>query len=363
MQPFMGLLGSLILANVAAWAWALVAFHDQPVLLGTALLAWSLGLRHAVDADHIAAIDNVTRKLMQAGRRSVTVGLFFALGHSAVVALVVAGLAVATPLLGGRLESFREIGGLVGTLASALFLFAIAIVNLVILRSLWRIFRRVRAGGRYAEEDLDAVLRDGGFLVRLCRPLFGLITRPWHMLLLGFLFGLGFDTATEVALLGLAASQSAHGLPLWSVLVFPALFAAGMSLVDTADGALMAGAYGWAFVKPVRKLYYNLTITSVSVVVAVAVGSIEVFGLLRERLGSSGAFWDTITRLNDNADSLGFAIIGVFVSIWIGAIAFYRYQAPGRGRRRCGLTAKERTTCSASPFRSTTTSWPRSTAT
>ena len=324
MQPFVGLLGSLILANVAAWAWALVAFHDQPVLLGTALLAWSLGLRHAVDADHIAAIDNVTRKLMQSGRRSVTVGLFFALGHSAVVALVVAGLAVATPLLGGRLESFREIGGLVGTLASALFLFAIAIVNLVILRSLWRIFRRVRAGGRYAEEDLDAVLRDGGFLVRLCRPLFGLITRPWHMLLLGFLFGLGFDTATEVALLGLAASQSAHGLTLWSVLVFPALFAAGMSLVDTADGALMAGAYGWAFVKPVRKLYYNLTITSVSVVVAVAVGSIEVFGLLRERLGSSGAFWDTITRLNDNADSLGFAIIGVFVSIWIGAIALYR---------------------------------------
>ena len=324
MQPFMGLLGSLILANVAAWAWALVAFHDRPVLLGTALLAWSLGLRHAVDADHIAAIDNVTRKLMQAGRRSVTVGLFFALGHSAVVALVAAGLAAATPLLGGRLEAFKEIGGLVGTLASALFLFAIAIVNLVILRSLWRIFRRVRAGGRYAEEDLDAVLRDGGFLVRLCRPLFSLITRPWHMLLLGFLFGLGFDTATEVALLGLAASQAAHGLPLWSVLVFPALFAAGMSLVDTADGALMASAYGWAFVKPVRKLYYNLTITSISVVVAVAVGSIEVLGLLGERLGPSGAFWDTIARLNDNADSLGFIIIGVFVSIWIGAIAIYR---------------------------------------
>jgi high-affinity nickel-transport protein len=324
MQPFMGLLGSLILANVAAWAWALFVFHDQPVLLGTALLAWSLGLRHAVDADHIAAIDNVTRKLMQSGRRSVTVGLFFALGHSAVVALVVAGLAAATPLLGGRLESFREIGGLVGTLASALFLFAIATVNLIILRSLWRIFRRVRAGGRYVEEDLDAVLRGSGLLVRLCRPLFGLITRPWHMLLLGFLFGLGFDTATEVALLGLAASQSAHGLPIWSVLVFPALFAAGMSLVDTADGALMAGAYGWAFVKPVRKLYYNLAITSASVVVAVAVGSIEVLGLLDERLGPSGAFWDTIARLNDNADSLGFVIIGVFVSIWIGAIAFYR---------------------------------------
>lgn len=326
MQPFMVLLGSLILANVAAWTWALVAFHDQPVLLGTALLAWSLGLRHAVDADHIAAIDNVTRKLMQAGRRSVTVGLFFALGHSAVVALVVAGLAAATPLLGGRLGAFREIGGLIGTLASALFLFAIATVNLIILRSLWRIFRRVRAGGRYVEEDLDAVLRGSGFLVRLCRPLFGLITRPWHMLLLGFLFGLGFDTATEVALLGLAASQSAHGLPLWSVLVFPALFAAGMALVDTADGALMAGAYGWAFEKPIRRLYYNLTITAASVVVAVVVGSIEVLGLLGERLGTSGAFLDMIVRLNDNADGLGFVIIGIFISIWIGAAAIYRYR-------------------------------------
>jgi high-affinity nickel-transport protein len=326
MKPFVGLLRSLILANIAAWAWAFVAFHDRPVLLGTALLAWSLGLRHAVDADHIAAIDNVTRKLLQAGRRSVSVGLFFALGHSAVVALVVAGLAVATPLLGPRLEAFREIGGLIGTLASALFLFAIAIVNLVILRSLWRIFRHVRAGGRYVEEDLDAVLRGSGFLVRLCRPLFGLVTRPWHMLALGFLFGLGFDTATEVALLGLAASQAAHGLPLWSVLVFPALFASGMALVDTADGALMTGAYGWAFVKPVRKLYYNLTITSVSVIVAVAVGSIEVLGLLGERLGSSGAFWATIERLNDNADSLGFAIIGAFIAIWIGAIVLYRLR-------------------------------------
>ena len=330
MQPFMGLLGSLILANVAAWAWAFVAFQDQPILLGAALLAWSLGLRHAVDADHIAAIDNVTRKLLQAGRRSVTAGLFFALGHSAVVALVVAGLAAATPLLGGRLEAFKEIGELIGTLASALFLFAIAIVNLIILRSLWRIFRRVRSGGGYVEEDLDAVLRGmAGFWCRLCRPLFGLIPRPWHMLLLGFLFGLGFDTATEVALLGLAASQAAHGLPFWSVLVFPALFAAGMALVDTADGALMASAYGCAFVKPVSKLYYNLVITSVSVVVAVAVGSIEVLGLLGERLGSSGTFWDTIARLNDNADGLGFVIIGVFISIWIGAIAFYRHRRRG----------------------------------
>lgn len=326
MPPFMGLFGSLIAVNLAVWGWALIAFHDRPVLMGTALLAWSLGLRHAVDADHIAAIDNVTRKLMQAGRRPLSVGLFFALGHSAFVALVVAGLALATPHLAGRFESFREIGALVGTLASALFLFAIAAVNLVILRSLWRTFRHVRRGGRYAEEDLDVLLGGRGLLARLCRPLFRLITRPWHMALLGFLFALGFDTAAEVALLGLSASQAAHGMPVWSVLVFPALFAAGMALVDTADGALMIGAYGWAVARPLRRLYYNLTITFMSVVVAVAVGGLYLLGLIGERLGPSGAFWDTIGRLNDQADSVGFVIIGVFVSIWIGAIVLYRYK-------------------------------------
>ena len=325
MQPITGLLTSLILVNLAAWTWTLLAFHDQPLLLGTALLAWSLGLRHAVDADHIAAIDNVTRKLMQAGRPCVTVGLYFALGHSAVVALVVVGLAAAAPLLSGRLEALREIGGLIGTLVSSLFLFAIAFVNLIILRSLWRIFCRARNGGQYVEEDLDAVLSRSGFLLRLCRPLFGLITRPWHMLLLGFLFGLGFDTAAEVALLGLAASPAAHGLPLWSVLAFPALFAAGMSLVDTLDGALMARAYGWAFVQPLRKLHYNIAITSVSVVVAIAVASVQVLGLLGERLAPASAIWDMIAGLNDNAEGLGLAIIGVFVSVWVGAIAFSRY--------------------------------------
>jgi high-affinity nickel-transport protein len=194
----------------------------------------------------------------------------------------------------------------------------------------------VRNGGEYVEEDLDAVLHRSGFLVRLCRPLFGLITRPWHMLLLGFLFGLGFDTAAEVALLGLAASPAAHGLPLWSVLVFPILFAAGMALVDTADGALMARAYGWAFVKPVRKLHYNIAITSVSVVVAVAVASVQVLGLLGERLGPAGAIWDMIASLNDNAEGLGLVIIGVFVSVWIGAIAFYRYH---RRRDEAGAAA------------------------
>lgn len=321
MSPVAGLFGALVAANIAAWSWAWMAFHDRPVLFGTAFLAWSLGLRHAVDADHIAAIDNATRKLVQAGRRSPSVGLFFALGHSAVVALAVAALALAAPSLRSWLEGWREIGGLIGTLVSAFFLFAIAAVNLVIFRSTWQTFRRAQEG----EAVLDRPV-DGGLLTRMCRPLFALVTRPWHMVLLGFLFGLGFDTATEVALLGLSATQAANGLSLSAVLVFPALFAAAMALVDTADGVLMLNAYGWAFVKPMRKLYYNLTITLISVVVAVAVGSIELLGLLNERLGRAGPFWDSIDRLNDNADLLGFVIIGVFVSVWLGALALYRYR-------------------------------------
>jgi high-affinity nickel-transport protein len=312
------LFGWLVAANIAAWAWAFAAFHDQPVLLGTAFLAWSLGLRHAVDADHIAAIDNVTRKLVQAGRRSLSVGLFFALGHSAVVALAVALLVVAAPAL----EQWRELGGLIGTLISAFFLFAIAIVNLVIFRSTWRTLRRACAGADVA----DTAPQSGGLLTRLAGPLFGLIAKPWHMLPLGFLFGLGFDTATEIALLGLSATQAANGLPFGAVLVFPALFAAAMALVDSADGVLMLNAYGWAIAKPRRRLTYNLAITFVSIVVAVGVGSLELLGLLNERLGQSGDFWDSIGRLNDHADVLGFVIIGVLVAVWIGALALYRYR-------------------------------------
>jgi high-affinity nickel-transport protein len=313
------LFGSLVAANLAGWSCALAAFHDRPVLLGTAFLAWSLGLRHAVDADHIAAIDNVTRKLVQAGRQPLSVGLFFALGHSAVVALAVALLAVAAPAL----EQWREAGSLIGTLLSAGFLFAIAIVNLAIFRSTWRSFRRVQAGAK-ASDAAPA----NGLLARLARPLFALIAEPWHMLPLGFLFGLGFDTATEIALLGLSATQAANGLPVGAALVFPALFAAAMALVDSADGVLMLNAYGWASTRPTRRLAYNLTITFISIGVAFAVGTVELLGLLHQRLDGSGRFWDAIGRLNGNADIVGFVIIGVFVAVWIGALALHRYRRP-----------------------------------
>jgi high-affinity nickel-transport protein len=314
----------LVGANVLAWIWALVAFHDYPVLIGTAFLAYTFGLRHAVDADHIAAIDNVTRKLMQEGKRPVTVGFFFALGHSTIVALGSVGIALATGALQGRFESFRLVGGLIGTSASVVFLFLVAAANLLILLSVYRTFREVRRGGALVEEDLNHLLAQRGLLGRVFRPMFAMVARSWHMYPLGFLFGLGFDTATEVGLLGIAAAEASRGLPIWSIMVFPALFTAGMSLIDTTDGVLMLGAYGWAFTKPIRKLYYNLTITFVSVVVAVLIGGIEALGLVADQLKLEGPFWAMIGGLNDHFGSLGYLIIAIFAASWLVSVIVYR---------------------------------------
>jgi len=296
------------------------------VLLGTALLAYSFGARHAVDADHIAAIDNVTRKLMQQGQRPVGVGFFFSLGHSTVVALASAGIALAAAALQTRFADWREVGGLVGTGVSAGFLFLIALLNLVVLLQLYRTFRQVRRGGRYVEEELDLFLSQRGFLGRIFRPLFRLIGASWQMYPLGFLFGLGFDTATEIGLLGISAAEAAHGLSLWSILVFPALFTAGMSLIDTTDGVLMLGAYGWAFMKPMRKLYYNLTITFVSVLAALVVGGVEALGLVADHLNPEGGFWRAIAALNRNFGSLGFLIIALFIASWLVSMLVYRLK-------------------------------------
>jgi high-affinity nickel-transport protein len=321
-----GVFSVLLLSNLAAWVWALVAFHHFPVLLGTAFLAYSLGLRHAVDADHIAAIDNVTRKLMQDGKKPVAVGLMFSLGHSTIVvagSIAIAGTALA---LQHRFDVVREIGGVIGTLVSIFFLFGISIVNLIVLRSVYCTFARVRRGEPYVEEDLDLLLGNRGLLSRIFRPMFGMIRSSWHMYPLGLLFGLGFDTATEIGLLGISAAEASKGLTLWSILVFPALFAAGMSLIDTTDNILMLGAYGWAFVKPIRKLYYNITITSVSVVVAFVVGGIEALGLLAGQFHPKGLFWDLVSKLNDNFGLLGYFIIAVFAASWIVSIAIYKWR-------------------------------------
>jgi high-affinity nickel-transport protein len=318
----------LITANVGAWIWALVAFRSYPVLLGTAALAYSFGLRHAFDADHIAAIDNVTRKLMQEGKRPLGVGLFFSLGHSTIVVGLSIAIAVTTAALQSRFDAFKSIGGIVGTLVSALFLFAIALANMLVLTSIYRTFRTVKNGGGLVEEDLDIVLAGRGLLGRLFGRFFRVIERSWQMYPLGVLFGLGFDTATEVGLLGISAAQASQGLPIWSILGFPALFTAGMTLVDTTDSILMIGAYGWAFVKPIRKLYYNLTITAVSVVVAVVVGGLETLNLVGDQLGltDEGGFWGAVGALNDNFGVLGYIIVAIFLVAWLISYVVYKVK-------------------------------------
>ncbi|MDE3053223.1 MAG: HoxN/HupN/NixA family nickel/cobalt transporter [Gemmatimonadota bacterium] len=321
-----GLYALLAAANVGAWAWALIAFRHYPLLLGTALLAYGLGLRHAIDADHIAAIDNVTRKLMQEGQRPVGVGFFFSLGHSTVVVLASVAIAATATALSTRLASFRSVGAMIGTIVSAAFLLAIAAMNLFILAAVYRTFQRVRRGGSYVEEDLDTLLGGGGLLARIFRPLFGMIRASWHMYPLGLLFGLGFDTATEIGLLGISAAVAGKGMPIWSILVFPALFTAGMSLVDTTDSVLMVGAYGWAFARPIRKLYYNMTITFVSVVVALLVGGIEALGLVAAHWELHGWLWRAVARLNGDFGSVGYLIVGVFVASWLISAAVYRLK-------------------------------------
>ncbi|WP_260926230.1 HoxN/HupN/NixA family nickel/cobalt transporter [Novosphingobium sp. 9] len=311
--------------NLLVWGWAFSVFHHSPVMLGTALLAWSLGLRHAVDADHIAAIDNVTRKLMQDAQRPVTVGLWFAIGHSAIVLIAATTIALAA----SSIEDFKAVGqsgGVIATIVSATFLFVIAIMNLAILRGVWQRFQQVRRGGSYEEDDLDMLLAGRGLIARILRPVFRLVNHAWHMAPLGFLFGLGFDTATEVAILGLSGAHAADGISLGTVLVFPVLFAVGMALVDTADGVIMLGAYEWAFVKPIRKLYYNIVITSISALIALVIGSIETAALLSEKFGLTGGVWSGASALSGQFNTLGFVIIAVFVVCWLVSYAVYRWS-------------------------------------
>ena len=275
------LYGFLIIANLAAWAWAFCSCREHPSLLGTAFLAYCLGMRHAVDADHIAAIDNVTRKLIQDGGRPIGVGFWFAFSHSTVVFL--ATLAIALTTLGLPLDfdswfaSWKGIGATVRSSIATSFLFVVAALNLVILADIWKTFRRVRKDGGC---DVAALQNRGGVLAKIFQPLFRLVTRDWHMLLLGFLFALGFDTVTEIGLLGISGAQAGQGMSIWLIMVFPVLFAAGMALIDTTDGVLMLGAYNWAFVKPAREFNDNLVITAVSVAVASAVGGVQALGLV-----------------------------------------------------------------------------------
>jgi high-affinity nickel-transport protein len=320
------LLGLLGLLNLAAWVWALLLFHDRPLLLGTATLAWVFGLRHAVDADHIAAIDNVVRKLSAESHPAETVGLWFSLGHSTVVVLACLVIAVSAVALEGWFSVAGRIGGVAGVVVSAGFLLVIASANLVVLRRVWREFQVVSRGGQPEPGTLGRMMDGSGLLTNLLRPLLSAVTRAWHMYPVGFLFGLGFDTATEIGLLGISAREASHGLSAWQAMVFPALFAAGMALIDTADSVLMAQAYGWALINPLRKLWYNLTMTTTSVLVAILIAGLEVLGLLSDHLGLSGGFWVLVSNLNGDFGNLGFAVIGVFGLCWVSSIIAYRWQ-------------------------------------
>lgn len=317
----------LIGVNVVAWVLAILASVqlNDPKFIALGFVAYGLGLRHAVDADHISAIDNVTRKLMQDGKRPVAVGTFFSLGHSTVVILLSVLLAAASLFVQQELPTFQAIGGLIGTSVSALFLFLIAALNLLILLDIFKTFRKVTRGGEYNEQKIEEFLAQRGLLGRFFRPLFTFVKDSWLMYPVGFLFGLGFDTASEVGLLALSAISAQKGVPFLFIMVFPLLFTAAMTLADTTDGVLMLGAYGWAFVKPVRKLYYNLNITLISVLVAVVVGGVEVLQVLSSQLHLSGPVWDFINNTLD-LGNIGFFIVAILVLSWIISTIVYRVK-------------------------------------
>lgn len=290
----------------------LVEAGSHPAILGMGLLAYTLGLRHAFDADHIAAIDNTVRKLVQQGQNPSGVGFYFSLGHSTVVFAAGVATAIAAKWLQEKIPAFQEVGGLIGTLVSGIFLLVIALLNLIIWVDIWRLFRALRRG-EYRPESLDVLLMNRGLVARLAKPLWRFISKSWHVYPLGLLFGLGFDTASQISLLALSAA-SAEALSLPGILAPPLLFAAGMSLMDTADGVFMTRAYGWAFSTPLRKLYYNLTVTGLSVVAALLIGSIELLQVLREKLGFKGRFWDWLGNLE--LGGLGYLLVGLFVLTW-----------------------------------------------
>jgi high-affinity nickel-transport protein len=317
------IIAGLVCATAGVFIWAALTFRAQPALLSSAVLAYVLGLRHAVDPDHIAAIDNVTRKLMRDGQRPATTGLWFALGHSSIVMIGAMAVALtASSLTGGAFSRWREIGGLFSTTLSATFLIVIAVCNLQVMADLWRAARRMRRTGQQQTPDADPITAAPGLLSRLFRPLFALVSKPRHLYPLGFLFGLGFDTATEIGLFGLSGAEAAHGAPLWVIAIFPMLFAVGMTLIDTLDGILMLGAYGWAYVNPVRKLVYNLVMTTLSVVVALVVGGLEVLGLFAGSVETG--FWTWVGFANEHFGTLGFIIIGLFAAVWLTSWLIYR---------------------------------------
>lgn len=315
----------LALFNVSIWSFALISSHKYPILLGLAALAYGLGLKHAVDADHIAVIDNSTRKLMQDGKRPVAVGFFFSLGHSTIVVLLSVLVAISASFVKNDLPAFKEIGSLIGTSISASFLLIIGTINLIFLIDIFKTWKMITKGGKYDEMTIQEHLKKRGIMTRILTPFLKKISNSWDMYIIGFLFGLGFDTASEVGLLSISAASGASGMPIADILVLPLIFTAGMTLIDTLDGILMLGAYGWAYVKPIRKLYYNMNITFISVVIALFIGGIEALQILSGQLKLGGSFFGFINNLDFG--NLGYIIIATFLASWI--ISFFIYKIKG----------------------------------
>jgi nickel/cobalt transporter (NiCoT) family protein len=293
--------------------------------LGVAVTAWFLGFRHAFDADHISCIDNTTRKLMADGKRPLGTGFFFSFGHSTVIVAVGVGITIAARAVFGAVvdpsSAYETAGGAVGTLLSAGFLYLIAVLNLIVLAGIFKVFRDMRAG-TYNEAELEAQLQARGLMYRFFGRFMKSINHTWQLYFVGLVFGIGFDTATEVVLLAATAYAAIQGLPYFAVLALPFLFSGGMMLFDTLDGAFMNFAYGWAFARPVRKVYYNLVITGLSIGAAFIIGTIEILGILTTEAHLHGAFWNVMANFNINV--AGFCIAGLFVGVWAVAITYWR---------------------------------------
>ena len=337
--------GVVIGLNVAGWVMLAAAvsghYHisgTQIFGFGTGILAYTLGMRHAFDADHIAAIDNTTRKLVNDGKRPLSVGFFFSLGHSSIVFVLALFLNFGIRALDSQVKNsgsgLHSMTGIIGTTVSGTFLYVIAGLNIVVLAGIVKVFRQMRSG-RYNDDELEVQLNKRGLMNRFFGPLARRVDAPWKMYPIGVLFGLGFDTATEVALLVLAGTAVVSGLPFYAILSLPILFAGGMCLLDTIDGCFMNFAYDWAFARPVRKVFYNITITGLSVFVALFVGTVELLGLIGSEYNLSGGFWAFMTDFDIN--KAGFVIVGMFIATWVIALAIWHF---GKIEQKWDLAAK-----------------------
>lgn len=312
------------LATILGFVASAIVGQLSVLLAGLGVVTYVFGLRHGVDADHIAAIDNTTRKLMQDNQRPFTVGMWFSLGHSTIVVGLIVALIFATRTIIGHIPVLESGGAVIGTTVSGVFLWLIGLVNMVIVFSIYRIFKEMKRG-RMDQTELENLLDNRGFLNRYFRPLFKIVKRPWQIYPIGLLFGLGFDTATEIALIAISVGVGvSSSVPVWMILVLPFMFTCGMVLVDTTDGVTMRLAYGWAFLNPIRKIYYNLTVTVISVLVALAIGTAELLQVVANELNLTGTIWDWLSGLD--FETIGFGIIGIFLVSWLVSVAVWKYR-------------------------------------